>query len=526
MPKSLLSILGGMWHRVSSTFAVAMLSLTGCSLIYNPSNLPTPASDALEPDVMPDMMIIPVDADPALLEITDVSPREILEGQGIDGSRRAVVVITGANIVSGATVQITAHAGETGTPLLTVHNEDVVVSTDGVTVAVPITVDVDPLIGPGVLDRIRLDVAVTQPTTGEPITKTLVERETADDPILTLRGLREQLGGGTLTIDLTQPRHQFSKIDATAIAFTGNANIPVIESVSSITIANLVSVNANGQTAGIGGGDGGAGGPGGLVNGSPGSAGTGDGRGLPSGGGGSFGSQGSAGPGSPGSVSGDASLPTLESPNRGSGGAGGDGVALGAAGGAGGGGGGTISITAGGDLTFSAISANGGTAAGSSNKGGGGSGGAVLLRAGTSISVSGAGVTAKGGTSPGTGAGGNGRVRFDAGVKATTVASDPPVGHRGAMIDSGTALIVRDQTPELTFNGQPGSSFSYTVEDVGGTETPRGPVMLTFPNNGTVANHGLAVDLFRGVSILCVRVDKATGTADAGKNCVAITFIP
>ena len=517
-----------MAQRVSSTVAAAMLSLTGCSLIYNPSNLPSPASDAILPDVTPDAPIIPVDADPALLEITDVSPRELLEGQGIDGSRRAVVVVTGANLVAGATVQLTVHAGETGTPLLTVHDEDVVVSTDGLTIAVPVTVAVDPLIGPGVLDGIRLDVAVTQPTSGGPITKTLTQRETADDPILTLRGLREQLGGGTLTIDLAQPRHQFSKIDATAIAFTGTANIPVIESVSSITVANLISVNASGKTAGVGGGDGGAGGPGGLVNGSPGSAGTGDGRGLPSGGGGSFGSQGAAGPGSPGSVSGDASLPTLEAPNRGSGGAGGDGVALGAAGGAGGGGGGTISITAGGALTFSAISANGGNAGDSNNDGGGGSGGAVLIRAGTSITVSagGAGITAKDGTSPGSGVGGNGRVRFDAGVKATTVASVPPVGHRGAMVDRDTPLVVRDQTPAITFNGQPGSAFSYTVEDVGGTETPRGPVSLTFPNNGTVANHALAVDLFRGVSILCVRVEKSTGTSDAGKNCVAITFIP
>ena len=60
---------------MSSTVAAALLSLTGCSLIYNPGNLPNPASDAILPDGTPDTPIIPIDADPALLEITDVSPR-------------------------------------------------------------------------------------------------------------------------------------------------------------------------------------------------------------------------------------------------------------------------------------------------------------------------------------------------------------------------------------------------------------------------------------------------------------------
>ena len=516
-----------MGYRVSSTVAAALLSLTGCSLIYNPGNLPNPASDAILPDGTPDTPIIPIDADPALLEITDVSPRELLEGQGIDGSRRAVVVVTGANIVAGATVQITAHAGETGTPLITVHNEDVVVSTDGITVAVPITVDVDPSIGPGVLASIRLDVAVTQPTAGEPITKALVERQTADDPILTLRGLREQLGGGTLTIDLASPPPLFSKIDATTLAFTGTANLPVLEVVSSLTITNPLSVSATGQTAGVGGANGGAGGPGGVLDGSLGSAGTGTGGGTPSGGGGSFGEQGLAGPGAPGDIAGLASLATLTSPNRGSGGAGGNGVSLGSAGGAGGGGGGTVALTAGGDLTFSAITADGGAGAAGGNAGGGGSGGAVLLRAGNTITVTGAGVSAIGGTSPGTGKGGNGRVRFDAGRKSTTVTSTPAAGHRGAMLDVGTALIVRDQTPSLTFQGNGGSGLSYTVENADSSIT-RGPVALELPGTGTLTlPDGIAVDLFRGVSIFCVRIEGANGASVAtAKNCVTIVFVP
>lgn len=515
---------GSMGLRVTSTFA-ALLSMTGCSLIYNPSDLPNPATDAILPDVTPDMPVIPVDADPALLEITDVSPREILEGQGIDNSRRAVIVVTGVNIVSGATIQVTAHAGEAATPKITVHNEDVVVSTDGLNIAVPITVDVDEAIGPGVIAGIRLDVSVTQPTAGEPITKTLSERATPDDPILTLRGLREQLGGGTLTIDLSQPRHEFSKIDATAITFTGNANIPVIEAVSSLKVVNPISVNANNQTAGFGGANGGAGGPGGLLDGSTGSLGTGTGGGTPSGGGGSFGEEGMAGPGAPGEVAGQASLPTLVSPNRGSGGAGGNGQPLGAAGGNGGGGGGTIALTAGGDLTIGAITANGGAATGGGLAGGGGSGGAVLLRAGNTIAITGAGISAIGGTSSGNGKGGNGRVRFDAGLKATSVtASTPLPGHRGAMLDVGTPLIVRDQTPELTFQGLGMTGFSYTVENADASLT-RAPVSLEMPGNNTLIAP-ITVDLFRGVNVFCVRVEGANGSVATGKNCMTIVFVP
>ena len=53
------------------TSLAALSSLAGCSLIYNPSNLPSPQGDGpIEPDAMPDMMIIPVDADPSLLAIT------------------------------------------------------------------------------------------------------------------------------------------------------------------------------------------------------------------------------------------------------------------------------------------------------------------------------------------------------------------------------------------------------------------------------------------------------------------------
>ncbi|MBA2543212.1 MAG: hypothetical protein H0V17_26460, partial [Deltaproteobacteria bacterium] len=391
----------------TSLFGFALVALSGasgCSLIYNPSNLPDPLSDGTPlPDLMPDLPIVPVDADPALLEITDVSPRELLEGQGVDGSRRAVVFITGVNIINGATVAITAHAGATGTPLITVDNTAAVVSTDGLNIAVPVLVEVDPLIGPGTATpTIRLDVSVTQPTATDPVTKTLTTNP-AGDPLLTLTGLEEHLTGA-LEINLaTNPPKLFSQINATTVTFIGSGQLPTLQAVSSITIADPISVNGSGITAGPGGGNGGAGGTGGAVNTEAGNPGSGAGAGSPNAGGGGFGEAGGAGAGAGGGPVGTANLSTLASPNRGSGGAGAEGPIL-STGGAGGGGGGTILVTAGGTLSFNQITASGGngsTAAG--NTGGGGSGGAVVVRAGGAITST-TGISALGGT------GGNGGV--------------------------------------------------------------------------------------------------------------------
>lgn len=520
-----------MGHRViASTLGCAALAgLAGCSLIYNPANLPDPLSDGvIEPDAMPDMQVIPIDADPGLLEITDVSPRELLEGQGIDGSRKAVVIVTGVNMIETATVQITAHAGETQTPAITVDNAAVQVSIDGLTLAVPVTVDIDPAIGPtAAVGSIRLDVTVTQPTAGGPVSKTLSERGTPEDPVLTLVGLEEHLAG-PLAIALDQPRKRFAKIDATTLTFTGSGDLPFVEAVSSITIADPVSVDGNGITAGPGNpNNGGSGGQG--ILGEPGSPGNGDGKGLPNAGGGGFGTAGQGGAdGTGGGQVGAANLASLASPNLGSGGAGAAGPALNARGGDGGGGGGTIAITAGGNLAFERITANGGNGVQrNGNTGGGGSGGAVLLRAGNTITIeAGGGVSAIGGTSAQNGGGGGaGRVRFDAGVKATSVASTPAVGHRGVMLDAATPLIVRDQRPAIMIHGQPNTDYKYTVENEAGTMT-RLSGDLGIPSGGTAAEDALAVDLFRGFNRVCLRVQNATGNEPEGVNCVTIAFVP
>ncbi len=506
-------------HRLNAASLVVGLAASGCSLLYDPDKLPAAPIDA-PADAPPDM---PVDANPALLTITSVAPRDLIEGQGDGGSRRALVVVHGMNIVAGATVAITAHDGETATPMLEIDNDAVEVASDGATLVVPVKVAVDGNLGPSAtVASIRLDVAVTQDAPGGPVTQSLtaLDDPAPDSPVLTLQGLDELSGSPSLATDVT---HRFSKIDVDTITAADNTQPLIVESTSSITVANVIAVNASDNTPGPGGGTGGLGGSGAV--GSPGNDGGGPGHGIHDGGGGGFGTAGTVAPtggGAGGSSVGKASLPTLVSPNVSSGGAGNKGTLLNIRGGNGGGGGGMIALTAAGDLTFAAIEAKGGDGTtGSNTTGGGGSGGAVLVR-GATITITGAGITATGGTGGGAGGnGGDGRVRFDAAAEATTITSTPAAGYRGPMADAATPLIVRTPMPKITFDGSPGA-FSYVLEDETGTNT-KGPFALTMPSGGKL---GVMVQpLFVGINHLCVLVTDAQ-TADEGRNCISVAFVP
>src|SRR5688500_16897858 len=90
------------------TGALMALALAGCSLVYNPNNLPNPGDtgDAGRPgdasevvDAAADAPVI-VDATPSLLEILDIAPTELDEGQGEGGSLPGLFVIRGRNLVS------------------------------------------------------------------------------------------------------------------------------------------------------------------------------------------------------------------------------------------------------------------------------------------------------------------------------------------------------------------------------------------------------------------------------------------
>src|SRR5262245_8878664 len=81
--------------------AVVAPALTGCSLLYNPTNLP----DAIDAR--------PADANPCALVLDDAGPATIDEGQGAGGSAPAVVVLRGENLVN-ANLKVMLAAG-TGT---------------------------------------------------------------------------------------------------------------------------------------------------------------------------------------------------------------------------------------------------------------------------------------------------------------------------------------------------------------------------------------------------------------------------
>lgn len=495
-------ILVSMWHCVA-TLAFGSL-LAGCSIIYNPSNLPGALAEA-GPD-SPDAEVM-FDADPSMLVLTRVTPTVIFEGQG-DGSRRAVIAIHGNHIVkSSTTVTIVAHTGAVQQPTLTVHNAELDVAANGNLLAVPITLPVDPTLLAG--EQIRLDVTVTQTAPTGPVSFTL-SALALDAPVLTLQGL-DELTGANATLSSTSPK-LYSKVELTGTlrAAAGSTEPLSLYATSTISIAGSTAVNAAGTASGAAGGAGGMGGPGGLVDGSTGLPGGGPAGGQPSGGIGGF--------------TGNDQITTLGNPNRGSGGAGGNGAALGAAGGNGGGGGGTIEIVAGGNLVLGATEAKGADGTTSTNNGGAGSGGVVLLRSGGSVTVAGAGVNVSGGVGPGT-AGAAGRFRVDA-PGTITATSIPAARYRGpsfATANLANTLIVRTDKPMFGAIAQPNREFGYYFNNDDSSEA-RGPVTVLTPGNG-IANVTLAEALFPGTNELCLIVDGAVTDADT-RNCIQIVYLP
>src|ERR1041385_6744057 len=128
---------------------VAPLLLAGCSLIYNPNNLP-------DPRVIDAAL---VDANPCALVIDDVAPKIIDEGQGAGGSLPALVVLHGNNIVNAnLKVELKAKSG-------TVHLSpvtDAVASTDHTYAAFTVTAAVDDQLGTAGAVSVPLDITVSQ----------------------------------------------------------------------------------------------------------------------------------------------------------------------------------------------------------------------------------------------------------------------------------------------------------------------------------------------------------------------------
>ncbi len=469
------------------------VGLGACSLLYNPSNI----------DSQRDAPVIPIDApfdgDPAMLMLDHARPATLLEGQGAGGSRAAILVIDGTNIVKENTiVTLTPMAGATKTPMVVVDNTRLETSADGRYLSVPVTLPVDKL-GLVAGDAIKLDVKVEQDGPAGRISKTLIGA-------ITIKGLSEIDGAVPAGGFAGGAPNLYSLVNITSgsVGPAAGATEPIIiRSTSSLSIgAGLaISVNATTTVGGPGGGAGGAGGAGTVTGVSVGGPGGGPAGGTTSGQGGGF--------------SADTFVPTLGTPQRGSGGAGGPGSTL-SAGMNGGGGGGSIELTADGDLVVGAVQAKGAAPSGNGNPAGGGSGGVILLRAGgtltaTSLDVSGA-------TN-----GAAGHARHDAGGTATVGTANG--AFRGPMFVA-PPLFTTDARPTIMIAGKPLSSLRYFIQNDTGSMI-RGPLTASIPASGLGELGWGALDteaLFPGLNQLCLVVATGDNSSDTA-NCTSLAWV-
>lgn len=471
--------------------------LGGCSLVYNPSNLPPPS------DAPIDMKLV-LDADPSMLTLEGVTPALVLEGQGDDGGRKAVIVIQGKHIVPGATVTITKHGG--GTPNLVADPAQI--AEDGNMIAVPVTVMVDEALDAG--QFVELDITVTQPVPGAGmVTQVLGD----DEPVaLKIKGYDELMGAA---ISLGTGVHEYSRVTVTGGITTTNDNpaLPLI--VRAIAGASVLGTSSVSATTRAGVASGGSGGAGGTLTSAAG-AGEGLGGGLPSGGGGSYATKGA---GSSPPAYGNAAIPDFNGgASRSSGGGGGNLNVTN--GGAGGGGGGTIEITAGGTLVVGTVNATGAPGANGGSKGGGGSGGTVLLRSGVSVAAT--AIDVAGGTGTGVNSGGLGLIRIDA--PGTLPAQGTPAYYRGPTMVFDTPLVTTEERPRFLVRGKALTEFTYYFAKADGTDM-RGPHADTFPQNG---ERELMFEpgeiLFEGLNVFCVQTKDALLADDRpeARNCIDV----
>jgi hypothetical protein len=485
--------------------ALANVALTvlvgGCSLIYNPSNIDSNKHDAAV-DVMADAAI---DANATELTLTSVDTPPLLEGQGDGGSRPAVLVVEGLNILSTATITVmpasgTAMVSTVGMP---------VISTDSTIIAIPVVAMVDKTLPS--TTTVPLTVTVTQNTASGMVSKTIS---------WSLQGLDELDVTGNATITTSPSVLDYSEVNVTGQLLHSGTDKIVVHAQASIVIGGSVDVSASGSTAGPGGGAGGGtqaegGGPGKGKAGSN-SAG---------GGGAGFviaGMDGHSNNGSGGAMVGDALISSYLS-NQGSGGGGAAAV--------GGGGGGTIELTAGGTLTVHQISSNGASGTGGLlTGGGGGSGGVIVLRSGVMATIGGVLSVAPGTGGTGTlalgagngGDGRDGRIRFDAPV-ITGSGSSNAAAHRGAMFDPTAPAIVHTPTPTVTVIGSMTDMFDMYVT----SPTLQGasaPLTINFGAGTMVTTQ--TPQLTRGLHQVCVVPMGSNIGIPESRNCIEVAYLP
>lgn len=469
-------------------------ALAGCSVIYNPSNLP-------DKTVTPDAAV--ADANPALLRLDEVKSPVLLEGAGQDGSAPQILVVYGMHITQGATVTI---APKTPNADVAIEVASVSIAHDGNSFAALVSAGyMDNLdeTGPNAFGEIALAITVTQ------------DGATPQSIDWGLRPL-DELAAGTQAAPGADKLFSRAEVAGDVIFMPGPTRA-IVKTVGKLDISGKVTANANGRAAGAGGCAGGMATQSGECFGAGKGGGGGAGFALP----GTNGAQNTAGP-----ASGDPLIKIYDgvgvAMNRGGGGGGGDGAV-------GGGGGGTIELTAGGDLRVGTLEAKGagGESSGLGRGGGGGSGGAVVLRAGgslalpTAIDLAGAG---GGNGTLGLGPGGDGalgRWRFD----ASAVTGTPPMTpapRRGPMIVRPANPIFEMKKVTLMVAGDPINNSAVTLVVVYPDET-------TETKNVTLTGEVSSVtppELQIGLNTVCVLVPGGAFVNDEAKNCVDVAFVP
>jgi hypothetical protein len=506
--------------RHAATLVVG-IALTGCSLIYNPNNLPT--IDAP-----------PADADPTMLSVDGAGPAVLFEGQGVGGARPVILAITGKNFLSSATVRIFATGMGTPAPTIMVNNTDPSITTkvsaasDVLAVSVMLPVDLNlPANKTAASQDIPLTIEVSQLLGTETITRSL-------EGAVTLRTLPELTAAVT---DSGQLQPLYSQVELSGpLAFQSVAlavkSRALIRSTSSISLTT-VNVSASGNAAGPGGELGGTAGSvtatGGKGGGGTSGGGGGGGVAGGTGGGGGLATAGFDGTSGKGGVSnGDPLISSYKNDNISAGGGGGNGSV-------GGSGGGTIELTAAGDVHVGAITANGGAggAPGLGTAGGGGAGGIVVIRSGSTAALGGAINALAGKSGTGTAAtagdGSVGRVRVDAPKITGTQATDPPPMsnppyHLGASFDPATPFVFTKEAQKSGFKllGTAADKFDVVVLD--GTGAPIPPTLpVDFGNATTIFVKPV---LQPGFNRVCVTKSGGSVAVIEATNCIDVAYLP
>jgi hypothetical protein len=501
----------------------------GCSLIYNPSNIDKPMIDARMIDMgeVPVDIEIRADAMPRDLSIMEAFPTTIEEGSGTGGSRAAVVVLRGHNFVkdAAAALMVTLTPATSGAATL----DSFEVSGNGDYIALAVSVP----IATGCADGTSVDVDVTvtqKDLMDQPVTMTL-------DNAFAVRCLDEL---DAAPASATGLKALYSRIQiAGALDFpAASASAALLRSASSINIGGALDGSATGQEPGPGGGSGGAasGVGGGLKPGAGATAGNGAGGGgagfLAAGGAGGTGPLGGAGA-APGTATGDAWISKYS--ENGASGGGGGGSYLTAAGGVGGGGGGTIELTAPGNVTVGAVTANG--ASGESTgggDGGSGTGGVILVRSGNTLTMSTVSVTK--GAAVGTGgASSDGRVRVDAAKGAYPTGATTCVFPFSATCNlvQGPMLVdlpsrTTNQMLAITLRGTANDATATlrVFDKAGNPVSGPGNVSTYTPTFGTTGQASVMPTLKAGYNKVCVWVSGGGPGVDESINCQDIAYLP